>query len=228
MAIFASIRHKSIRASAVHRKMDLSATSVNWRNLFLFDVHANAERTIFPLSDEFGFFDAPAFLFGKVVADQFGMHSNPPVFDFTKTSSDQTTLTDALTTEVVKSATDATLLSDAATFSSIKVSQSDFALSDQPVMTRQPYNFTFTEVSGVVTVTGEPTDSFGFSDSITGFTVNAVLQDYYTLDDFSQVDKDVTGVKTNIVGMTDVIELDHMITSALLNKALVGNMLLNA
>ena len=208
--------------------MDLSATSVNWQNLFLFDVHVNAEKTIIPINDEFGFFDAPTFLFSKVVADQFSMHSNPPVFDFIKTSSDQTTLTDALTTDVVKSATDATLLSDAVTFSSIKVSQSDFALADQPVMTRQPYNFIFTEVSGVVTVTGEPTDSFVFSDSITGFTVNTVLQDYYTLDDFSQVDKDVIGVKTNIVGMTDVIELDHMITSALLNKALVGNMVLNA
>jgi len=208
--------------------MDLSATSVNWQNLFLFDVHVNAEKTIIPINDEFGFFDAPTFLFSKVVADQFSMHSNPPVFDFIKTSSDQTTLTDALTTDVVKSATDATLLSDAVTFSSIKVSQSDFALADQPVMTRQPYNFIFTEVAGVVTVTGEPTDSFGFSDSITGFTINTVLQDYYTLDDFSQVDKDVIGVKTNIVGLTDVIELDHMITSALLNKALVGNMVLNA
>jgi len=228
MAIFASIRHKSLRASSAHRKMDLSATSVNWQNLFLFDVHVNAEKTIIPINDQFGFFDAPTFLFSKVVADQFSMHSNPPVFDFIKTSSDQTTLTDALTTDVVKSATDATLLSDAVTFSSIKVSQSDFALADQPVMTRQPYNFIFTEVSGVVTVTGEPTDSFGFSDSITGFTINTVLQDYYTLDDFSQVDKDVIGVKTNIVGLTDVIELDHMITSALLNKALVGNMVLNA
>lgn len=208
--------------------MDLSATVVNWRNLYLFDVHVNAERTVFPLNDEFGFFDSPTMLFSKALVDQFELESNAPVFNFVKASSDATSLLDTLSTDVTKALSDATLLVDAPAFSVNRTSQSNFAMSDNTVMTRQPHNFVFTESSGVVTVTGAPTDNVGVTDNITGFDINTVLQDYYTLDDFAQVEKDVSGVKTNVVGITDTIELDHMITSALLNKAIVGNMLLNA
>jgi hypothetical protein len=95
-------------------------------------------------------------------------------------------------------------------------------------MTRQPFNFVFTETAGVVTVTGEPTDNTSMTDSITSFDVSAALQDYFTLDDFAQIDKDVEGVKSNVFGMTDAIEFEHQITGALLNQSLVGRMVPNA
>ena len=95
-------------------------------------------------------------------------------------------------------------------------------------MTRQPFNFVFTEASGVVAVTGEPADSSPITESITSFSVSAALQDYFSLDDFAQIDKDVEGVKSNVIGMTDSIEFEHQITGALLNKSLVGRMVLNA
>ena len=62
MAIYAEISHKSISVSVTHRKLDLSASLVpaldnqisfsklvgaaNWRNLYLFDVHVNAQRAM--------------------------------------------------------------------------------------------------------------------------------------------------------------------------------------
>ena len=37
------------------------------------------------------------------------------------------------------------------------------------------------------------------------FNVGVSLQNYFALDDFAQVDKDVNGVKTNIVGFTETL-----------------------
>ena len=58
----------------------------------------------------------------------------------------------------------------------------------------------------VVSVTGEPEDSFTFADSIDAFAVSKHLQDYFTLDDFAQINKDVEGVKTNVFGFTEHLE----------------------
>jgi hypothetical protein len=317
MAIYAEISHKSIRASVTHRKLDLSASLVpalgnqisfsklvgtaNWRNLYMFDVHVNAERTIFPLYDLFEIQESTIIDFSKVNADQFGFVSSP-VFSTTKAASDSTSMLDVASFDVTKVAAELVSLSEAQVFSldkslsdsvgfsenvqtlltyirsfSHSTSLSDLAtlattkglsdslgfsesqtfsvgaelsdsaslsdamafdvgafadssvsFTDQQLISRDPYNFVFSESGGVLSVTGAPTDTFGVTDSITNVAISAVLQDYYTLDDFAQVEKDVTGVKGNVVGMTEVIEFDHMITSGLLNKSLVGNMVLNA
>ena len=317
MAIYAEISHKSIRASVTHRKLDLSASLVpalgnqisfsklvgtaNWRNLYMFDVHVNAERTIFPLYDLFEIQESTIIDFSKVNTDQFGFVSSP-VFSTTKAASDSTSMLDVASFDVTKVAAELVSLSEAQVFSldkslsdsvgfsenvqtlltyirsfSHSTSLSDLAtlattkglsdslgfsesqtfsvgaelsdsaslsdamafdvgafadssvsFTDQQLISRDPYNFVFSESGGVLSVTGAPTDTFGVTDSITNVAISAVLQDYYTLDDFAQVEKDVTGVKGNVVGMTEVIELDHMITSGLLNKSLVGNMVLNA
>ena len=76
--------------------------------------------------------------------------------------------------------------------------------SSELSVTRPP--FTFTQSGDVVTVTGVPEDTFGFSDSNV-FNVNKDLQDTFTLDDFSQVDKHTTGVKTNVYQLTDILSL---------------------
>jgi len=317
MAIYAEISHKSIKASVTHRKLDLSASLVpalgnqisfsklvgaaNWRNLYLFDVHVNAERTVFPFFDLFEIQESTTIDFSKVDADQFGFESST-VFSTTKAASDSTGMLEAASFDVTKVAAELVSLSEAQVFSldksfsdsvgfsenvytlltyirsfSHSTSLSDLAaltttkglsdnlgfsdsqtfsvgaalsdssplsdamafgvgtfadssmsFTDEQVISRNPYNFVFSESGGVLSVTGAPTDTFGVTDSITSVAISTVLQDYYTLDDFAQVEKDVTGVKGNVVGITEVIELDHMITSGLLNKSLVGNMVLNA
>ena len=317
MAIHAEISHKSIRASVTHRKLDLSASLVpalgnqisfsklvgaaNWRNLYLFDVHVNAERTVYPLLDLIEIQESTTFDFGKVDADQFGFESSA-VFATTKPFGDSTSMLDVTSFDVIKVAaelvslseaqvfsldkslsdsvgfsenfytlltyirsfshstslsdlttlattkglsdslgfsdsqtfsvgaalSDSASFSDAMTFDVGAFADSSMSFTDQQVISRSPYNFVFSESGGVLSVTGAPTDTFGVTDSITSVSISAVLQDYYTLDDFAQVEKDVTGVKSNVVGMTEVIEFDHMITSGLLNKSLVGNMVLNA
>lgn len=316
MAIYAEISHKSISASATHRKLDLSASLVpalgnqisfsklvgaaNWRNLYLFDVHVNAERTVFPFFDLFDIQDSTAIDFGKVDTDQFGFESST-VFSTTKTASDSTSMLDDLVIGLSKSSLDLfslseqqeistgknlsesiglsesieTLLTYRRSFSentsllesasvhltrpesdsfgfsdshaaySLKVIAESLSVTDVPVfnvstfadsvtsltdnsiISRDPYNFIFSESDGVRSVTGSPTDTVGISESITGFAVTKSLQDYYGLDDFSQVDKSTTGVKTNIVGITDVFELEHLVAVATLNSSLVGNMVLN-
>tara|TARA_R100000951_G_C2632679_1_gene178220 strand:- start:189 stop:1097 length:909 start_codon:yes stop_codon:yes gene_type:complete len=302
MAIFAKIHHKSISASAVHRKMDSSTSIVNWQRLFLHDVHVNPEATIYPLVDLFEVLESTAISFGKLSIDQFGLHTSDPVFAVNKARSDSTSLVESLSTHPNKGASDtlslsddqvlavgktaedsfgftedvhklltyirsfddsnlmvdsaaidiikprddsfgfsdaaathpnkalshSTSLSDSPLFDVSTAYQSSTTFSEQTVMTRQPFNFVFTEASGVVTVTGEPTDSSPITESITSFSVSAALQDYFALDDFAQIEKDVEGVKSNVIGMTDSIEFEHQITGALLNKSLVGRMVLNA
>lgn len=316
MAIYAEISHKSISASVTHRKLDLSASLVpalgnqisfsklvgaaNWRNLYLFDVHVNAERTVFPLFDLFDIQESTTIDFSKVDTDQFGFESST-VFSATKTASDPTSMLDVASFDVTKVAAELVSLSEAQVFSldkslsesvglsesietlltyrrsfsedtsllesaslhltrpesdsfgfsdshaaySLKVIAESLSVTDVPVfnvstfadsvtsltdnsiISRDPYNFIFSESDGVRSVTGSPTDTVGISESITGFAVTKSLQDYYGLDDFSQVDKSTTGVKTNIVGIVDVFEFEHLVAVATLNSSLVGNMVLN-
>lgn len=81
---------------------------------------------------------------------------------------------------------------------------SGFATFDQMVLTRQPFNFVFTPVGATTSVTGELEDSFGFADTL-AFSGSIGLQDFFALDDFAQVNKDVDGVKNNFLGLSDVL-----------------------
>ena len=88
-----------------------------------------------------------------------------------------------------------------------KLNLDPIPLVDGVVIARQPFNFVFTETLGVVTVTGEPTDSFGFTSDAPIFAIETTLQDFFALDDFAQVDKDVSGVKTNVIGFFETLGL---------------------
>ena len=182
-----------------------------------------------------------------------------------KTATDSITLPDTVALAPNKGLTDSSSISDTPTIATSKPLSHPIYLYGSLVATRQPYNFIFSETAGVVSVTGEPTDSLSFSDETPAFNVGVSLQNYFALDDFAQVDKDVNGVKTNIVGFTetlgfgldksipnqyvsltdeplfalsksssdsiivsDSISYDHVVSSALLNSALLGNMILNA
>jgi len=198
-------------------------------------------------SDTFSLPDDQVIAVGKVVADSFGFSedvhklltyirsfddSNSMVdsaaLSVTTPRADDFGFSDAAATHPNKGLSDSASFLDSQFFGVGAAYESSTTLSEQTVMTRQPFNFVFTETAGVVTVTGEPTDNTPMTDSITSFDVSAALQDFFTLDDFAQIDKDVEGVKSNVFGMTDAIEFEHQITGALLNQSLVGRMVPNA
>lgn len=198
-------------------------------------------------SDAFTFADSHVASVGKPLTDSFGFTENvhklltyirsfddstaiieQTAIDVSKPRSDSFGFGDFAATHPNKGLSHSTSMADSQTFDVATAYQSSTAMTEQTVMTRQPFNFVFTEASGVVTVTGEPDDSVSMTESITSFDVSAALQDYFALDDFAQVDKDVEGVKSNVFGMIDAIEFEHQITGALLNKSLVGRMVLNA
>ena len=88
-----------------------------------------------------------------------------------------------------------------------KLNLDDIPFLDGVVIARQPFNFIFTQALDVVTVTGEPTDAFGFTSAAPIFSIETTLQDFFALDDFAQVDKDVVGVKTNVIGFFETLGL---------------------
>ena len=149
-------------------------------------------------------------------------------FDSGKNAVNQINFSEETTTHPSLGKADSVSLIDTHATEVGKLNLEDIPFLDGVVIARQPFNFVFTETSGVVTVTGEPTDAFGFTSGAPIFSIETTLQDFFALDDFAQVDKDTVGVKVNVIGLSDQIEFDHTVTSSLLNNALIGNMVLNA
>jgi hypothetical protein len=279
-----AVSQKNVVASILSRQISpsfsfarLTAIS-SWQNLYLHDVHVNAERTIYVFNDSYAFLDAAVFVVDKSLSDSFGFLSEAPVFTVGKQLADTFSFSDVASSHPNKGLSDLTAFADSQAFgvnagrqsvfgfgdaasshpnkglidlatfsdaqnfdvnraeqSSIAVSedlsfhsdkgasdlfefsdeqvfgvtarrQSAFAPLDQLTVTRQPYNFVFSQSGDVVTVTGEPDDAFEFADSISSFSVSKSLQDFFALDDFAQINKDVEGVKSNVFGLIEYLE----------------------
>ncbi|MGY8863617.1 MAG: hypothetical protein ACKVJ2_13440 [Pseudomonadales bacterium] len=174
--------------------------------------------------DPVSFGDSLTFGSGKTISDSLGFsESVHTLLTYIRSFSHAVPMTDSLSLQSGKTATDSITLPDTVALAPNKGLADSSSISDTPtiatskslshpiyfygslVATRQPYNFIFSETAGVVSVTGEPTDSVSFSDETPAFNVGVSLQNYFALDDFAQVDKDVGGVKTNIVGFTETL-----------------------
>ena len=199
------------------------------------------------LANTVSFNEVQTFVTGKVISDTLGFSDSVhTLLTYIRSFSHAVPMTDSLSLQSGKTATDSITLPDTVALSQNKGLSDSASISDAPaittskplshpiylygslVATRQPYNFTFSDSGSAVTVTGAPTDTVSVADSAPAFNAETTIQDYFTLDDFAQVNKDTTGVKVNVVGLTDVISYDHVVSSALLNRALLGNMVLNA
>lgn len=321
MPITAIVKVRSLTASVNYRRLNLSASLlpelgnqisfrkvtgvVNWKNLYLHDIHVNVERTVYTFADEFGFSDAAILLPNKGLSDSLGFLSVDPVFTvgkqlsdsanivdstimhpnkgviepvnlseamvfaantglldsvgfvenvdtlltfirtFTTSGNDSHIMVDVLSLEPNKSISDSYGVSDVArmgpnkgaldtlstldtqSFSVGSAPSSGMAILDQISASRQPYNFIFSQFGNATNVSGEPDDSFTMSESPLEFDAAISLEDFYTLDDFAQVDKAVGGVKSNVVSMSDSLVFDHYVTGSILNQTLVGAMVLN-
>ena len=199
------------------------------------------------LANTVSFNEVQTFVTGKGITDPLGFsESVHTLLTYIRSFSHAVPMTDSLSLQSGKTATDSITLPDTVALAPNKGLADSSSISDTPtiatskplshpiylygslVATRQPYNFTFSDSGSAVTVTGAPTDTVSVADSAPAFNAETTIQDYFTLDDFAQVNKDTTGVKVNVVGLTDVISYDHVVSSALLNRALLGNMVLNA
>ena len=83
MAIKATVSFKTIQATVSHRKLSLDASLVpelgnqisfskltavaNWKNLYLHDVHVNAERTIYTFNDQYSLADSAVGICDSVI-----------------------------------------------------------------------------------------------------------------------------------------------------------------
>ena len=198
-------------------------------------------------SDPFSFDDSLTFGSGKAISDSLGFsESVNTLLTYIRSFTDTSLIIDSANLTVNKPTLDSFAFTDNLTrdtgkgtvdsfgFSQELLTETGKFLPDPVVMvdvfniTRQPYSFTFNDVLGVVTVTGAPNHNFTLADTAPVFDIETALQDYFALDDFAQVNKDSLGVKVNVVGFSDQIDFDHVVTSSLLNKAFLGNMVLNA
>jgi len=127
-------------------------------------------------------------------------------FDVNRTAESSIAVSEAIFSHPNKGVDDLFEFSDEQVFGVTARRQSAFAPLDQLTVTRQPYNFVFSQSGDVVTVTGEPDDAFGFADGISSFSVSKSLQDFFALDDFAQINKDVEGVKSNVFGLIEYLE----------------------
>jgi len=75
-------------------------------------------------------------------------------------------------------------------------------VTEVPTATRNPFSFVYTFGDGFTNVSGSPDDQFSFSDD-PQFNVGVALQDFFSLDDFNQIDKETGANKTNVYSMQD-------------------------
>lgn len=177
-------------------------------------------------SDSVSLGDSLAFGSGKPISDSLGFsESVHTLLTYIRSFSHAVPMTDSLSLQSGKTATDSITLPDTVALAPNKGLADSSSISDAPtiatskslshpiylygslVATRQPYNFTFSDSGSAVTVTGAPTDSFGFTSGAPIFSIETTLQDFFALDDFAQVDKDVLGVKTNVIGFFETLGL---------------------
>jgi len=92
---------------------------VNWKNLYLHDVHVNAERTVYVFDSEFGFSDSAILLSNKGLSDSLGFLSVEPLFTVGKNLSDSVNVVDSTSQHLNKGVNDPVNLSEAMAFSPV-------------------------------------------------------------------------------------------------------------
>tara|TARA_R100000951_G_scaffold72741_1_gene61278 strand:- start:469 stop:990 length:522 start_codon:yes stop_codon:yes gene_type:complete len=77
-----------------------------------------------------------------------------------------------------------------------------FTLNQTISITRNPFSFVFDFQPGATNVSASPAHSTSITESHAS-TLSKALQDFFTLDDFSQVDKEAGAAKSNVYVMQD-------------------------
>jgi len=207
----AAVYRKNVVASIASRQIapSFSFTKLtaipNWRNLYLHNVRVNAQRSIYVFNDSYVYLDAAVFAVDKSLSNSFVLFSEP-VFTVGKQLEDIISFSDLASSHPHKGAADAFAFSDHLAFGVNPLRRSEFAAIDQISVTRQPYNFVFSQSGAAVNVTGEPDDSFGFADSISSVSTSKSLQDFLALDDFLQAARNSENAKLNVFGLTEYLE----------------------
>lgn len=183
------------------------------------------------LSDSYGFADTQAIDASKALSDSVSMQESlTTLLTFIRSFTDDAVLQESAAFSSATAKSDSFLVADAPAFGSGKTASDSFGFADsstahltrvvhedtidgsdfrfrmidQPSFVRNPGNWQFiiNNETESFDVSGTPADSFSFTDSEV-LSITKVVTDYFSLDDFSQIDKDFSGVKTNVYTMQD-------------------------
>ena len=209
MAIHASVKYRSLKAGVTHSFARLMAIS-NWRNLHLHDVHVNAERTIFPLSDSYAFLDSTFFATDKSLSDSFGLLSEPE-FTLVKSQTDSFGMGDnaVILLVILRAFAESASVVDTQALSFITEKADNLAVADAASVF---ISKTESEVANIgeqaaVVVLKPFADSTSLSDPFARSAIfQRVFSDAFVLDDFTDVDaitKDSVAAKNNVIGFAD-------------------------
>ena len=201
---FASISSRQISPSFSFAKL----TAIpNWQNLYLHNVHVNAERTIFPLVDSYAFLDSTFFATDKSLSDSFGLLSEPE-FTLVKSQTDSFGMGDnaVVLLEILRAFTDAPSVIDVQTLS-LGLSKSEtLGTADIASMLISKPEIDAVNVGeqSVFGVSKPFADSASLSDQLSRAAVfQRSFSDAFVLDDFTDVNaisKYSSAAKNNVIG----------------------------
>ena len=125
-----------------------------------------------------------------------------PNFSVSKLLADQSFLTESLVSNVSKVAIDALTVAESLVYSAGLGKTDSVGVTEVLTATRNPFSFVYTFGDGFTNVSGSPDDQVSFSDD-PQFNVGVALQDFFSLDDFNQIDKEAGANKANVYSMQD-------------------------
>lgn len=153
------------------------------------------------LSDSQSFQDTQAFAVEASLSDSFSWQDDAVVSVSTSTS-DTFSLTDTPVFTQTKVKTSSTTMQDSVIRGVDRDVTDSLTFEDSIGAVRNPYSFTFVFGDDSISVSGYPDDDFSLTDTL-AFNTSIAVSDAFGLDDFAQVDKSTTGVKTNLISVTD-------------------------
>ena len=196
--IFAATNYQELSASISYRYL---YAATNWQNIQAVDVHVNPNKTLFTFSDSYSFTDQVSMSFGTGVTDAVSFSDQINNILFGKGTTSTQSIIDNAILGTGKTRSETIGFTDSEVLSIGKNPSDSLSVAESITeIERGDFNYTFE--GAATSVSGSQTSTVGFSDA-PAFSVSATLQSIFTLDDFSQVDKHASGVKTNVYSLSD-------------------------
>jgi len=164
-SLYVSPEWRSLAAGINYQQLN---AQVQWKNLFLFDVHVNPEKTLYLLSDSFGFVDSAAITPRPFYTDSF-QFSDSSYLSVSKSRSDEFSFFDSAVSSVVVAKSDALSMSESSYFSTSIAKSETLSISDS-VATLVDYgklisDSTTLSDSAAMTVASVASETVSLSDS---------------------------------------------------------------
>ena len=152
------------------------------------------------------FSDAPEFDVSSALADSSSIGESAAI-SMSRSVADSTAFSDSPLFHPTKGEADSVSVAEDLIYSAGLGKNETISVTELLTVTRSPFSFEFSFGDGFTNVAGSPDDQFSFTDSQT-MGIEFALQDFFTLDDFNQIDKESLAFKFNIYTIQD----EHAVT----------------